>query len=379
MYRTTIHIRFFRLIYNSPERSNVFTGVNVSIFIVSAIIACKRLICSIANMMANGTSFRSICWFNHNQFNTIKSSFIFYKRPQLPKGPPTKFCSKRFISAFRCSPNMGEVFYGNSFILTLCRSYNGLCNKVVLNCCGSSFFASKPFQKFCTASFARPCFTLCAFALNRTMNPFSMFSILIKPFGGMFNSIRSNCNIRNSEIYSYKLLHVFNICVRNINSLKQIKLSFIINQICFALYIGQIFRVVTDKWNFQSTSHRPYRYGIIEVSQYSTVVSNGAKWFKNSLMLFVQLIGIRDLANTPYQELAAEIKCCLKRVINFFVDFELIENLPIPNNFRNGITARICFVDSFQKRACLITGWKKFNFQYQFHVPKIIIVQIIEK
>src|SRR5690606_33660971 len=113
----------------------------------------KRLIVSVAYVVANRTSLAGVCRFNHYQFNTTQSRFVFQKRTQLPERPTTKFCSKLFVSTIRSKTNVCQILNGNPFALFFSSLYNVLCNRVICDGSSGSFFAFKPFQKFSTAFF----------------------------------------------------------------------------------------------------------------------------------------------------------------------------------------------------------------------------------
>src|SRR6185312_15426290 len=117
MNRTTAHNRFSRLTYNSPKRSNIYTGVNISIYIVSAVIALKRLVLPIANMLANRTGFRSISRLNDHKINDVEFCFVLQETKQLIERPATKFCSKLFIPTLRGKADVSQIFNSNSFAM----------------------------------------------------------------------------------------------------------------------------------------------------------------------------------------------------------------------------------------------------------------------
>lgn len=376
MHRTTIHTLFFRLIYNSPKRSDIHRCVHIGIHIVSAVITPKRLVFSIANVMANRTRLTGVCRFNNNQLNAIQNSFVFQKRTELTERPTTKFRSKLFVSTFRSKPNVGQIFNSNSFTLFFCRLYNVLGDSVILNCCRSSFFTFKPFQEFSTASFARACFPLRAFSLNRTTNLLSFFSVLIKPFGRMFSAVRSYSNVRQTEVHTQECFHILYIIFHYINRLKQIELTLSKKQISFAFNVRKIILVVADKWHLQPAANRPDGNSFSFVRKNTTVVCDAAKWFKRSLYFLIQFVSISYLADTPYKNLCRKIGRTLQSVIDFRMDFKLVKDFLFPRYFRNSITNRIRFFNSSQEQISLFFSGQKFNLQRKFHNTKI--VQIFE-
>src|SRR3990172_7616651 len=147
-----IHIRFFKwLIYGSPKRSNISTGIKVSIHIVSAVFTFKRFIISLTNVFAYRTCLARICRFNNYQKYTIEQTFVSQERTKLREIPTTKFCSELFVSSFGSKTNVSQILNGNSFTLFFCTLYNRFTDSVIDNFCRSSFFPTKPFQKFFTS------------------------------------------------------------------------------------------------------------------------------------------------------------------------------------------------------------------------------------
>ena len=376
MYRTTIHIRFSSVVYDTPQRSNIQRCVDIGIHIVSAVITLKRLVVSVAYVVANRTRLACVCRFNHYQFNTIQSGFVLQKRAELTERPTTKFCSELFVSTFRSKTNVRQIFNSNSFALFFSRLHNVLCDSMVLNSSGSSFFAFKPFQEFSTASFTRPCFPLRAFALNRTTNLLSFFSVLIKPFGRMFSAVRSYSNVRQTEVHTQECFHILYIIFHYINRLKQIELTLSKKQISFAFNVRKIILVVADKWHLQPAANRPDGNSFSFVRKNTTVVCDAAKWFKRSLYFLIQFVSISYLADTPYKNLCRKIGRTLQSVIDFRMDFKLVKDFLFPRYFRNSITNRIRFFNSSQEQISLFFSGQKFNLQRKFHNTKI--VQIFE-
>src|SRR5690606_4716328 len=369
MYRTTIHIRFSSVVYDTPQRSNIERCVDIGIHIVSAVITLKRLVVSVAYVVANRTRPACVCRFNHYQFNTIQSGFVLQKRAELTERPTTKFCSELFVSAFRSKTNVRQIFNSNSFALFFSRLHNVLCDSMVLNSSGSSFFAFKPFQELSTASFTRPCFPLRAFALNRTTNLLSFFSVLIKPFGRMFCAIRSNGDVCQAKVNTQERFNIFHVILHYINRLKQVKLAFLVNQIRFTFDVRNVVKIMANKVNLLSATNTPQRNHVVRfVGHYPTVVSNTAKWFKLPFSFLIQLISICYFGYLPNKHLRRKVKRSLVRMINFVMEFEVIENLLLPRHIRNGIANSISFLHRFEKQVSLFIGRQKFYFQCQLHI-----------
>ncbi len=214
MYRTTIHIRFFRRIYCRPKRSDIDTGIKISIHIVSAVIAFKYLPFPIAYMVAIAASFACISWFYQNNRNSTQGSFVGNVLSQLIKRPLSNSCSKLFTFFQRRKSDTFQIFQSNSFIFFFCNLNNLFSNRVVnyRSCC--TFSTTKPFQEFFTCS--------CAFALNGASYFLSFFSIILKFFRVKFFSITKGCQRHQTKITTDKLLNVFYMTERKTHSSRSV-------------------------------------------------------------------------------------------------------------------------------------------------------------
>ena len=119
MQRARTHTRFFRLVYDSPKQSDIFSGINIRIHIVPAISALERLVFSCAKMVALRTSLRSICWLNDNQRNTCHLCLILKKCSQLIKAPRVKFLLKGLVPALGSGTYLRQILNGNAYPLSL--------------------------------------------------------------------------------------------------------------------------------------------------------------------------------------------------------------------------------------------------------------------
>ena len=370
MHRTTIHTASFRLVYGSPQRSNVFTGIKISIIIVSAVVTFKDLIVSFADMVANGTRLRGICRIDNYKRNTTERSLVSEETTQLSKIPSSQFSPEFLISSLRSKSNIRQLFDSNSFALFLCRFNDRLCNGVIDNCRRSLFSAFKPFQQSPR--------TACAFALNRTTYGLSLFPVFIQFLCRMFFPIGCNGNIRQSKIAPNKLFYIGNGFIRDVNRLKKIEFPFPKYKISFAFYVRQVIFIMAKKRHPQPSVYCPNRRSIMFVAKNPAIVSDRAKRFEFTLNLFIKFISIANLAYAAHQNLTTKIKRGLKRMVNFLVNFELIKNPALPSNIRYGITTDIGFFDSFQKSFSLVVRRQQLYFQCQFHNTNLLNLLIFE-
>lgn len=363
-----IHSRFFSVVYSTPKRSDVNGSVIIRIQNINfTVLICtfKDLVSAFTNMLTTRTGLRSVTRFYDNQFNTIKQRLIFKEVPQLPKIPTSEFSSKLFVSAFRRKTNIGKVFNRNSFALFLSGLYKGFANSMVQNGSRCSFSATKAFQE--AFSPFRP------FALNRTANRLSFFSVLVYPISRMFNTIRSRCQSYQTKIHTHKTFHVINIFFGNINGLKKVKLSIFVNQIRFPFDVRQISRIMANKLNLLPATNAPQGNDIVRLVSHDTVIiSNASKWSKVTFGFLINLVGIGNLCNRTYQALGRKFKRYLVRVVNFVMEFEVIKDTFRPSNFGNSIANSICFPDSFKEQIRLFISRQKFYFQREFHNANIL-------
>lgn len=375
MHRTTIHIASFRIVYGNPQQRDIFGSVFVRIhninfaFVVDTL---KNLVFSFSDMETRRASLGSVARFYGNQFNAIQSRFVSKEGTQLTKRPTTKFCSKLFVSPFGSKTDISQVLNGNAFTLFFSRLYNAFCNSVIEYGSRCSFLAREPFQK--------PFGTSCAFALNRTTNLLSVFPIGINPVGRMFNPIRCNDNISKTEVHTDKTFNIVNILFGNINGLKQIKLTFFVNQISLALNVRQIRRIMANKVNLLPSTDTPQGNDVIRlVSHNPSIISNAPKWSKNTFSFLIKFVSICNFCNRANQHLRRKFKCRLVDVVNFVMEFEIVKDTFSPSDIRNSVADRISFPNGFEKQFSLFSSWKKFDFQRQFHTPNIQVFSDMRK
>ena len=377
-----IHSRFFSRIYGLPKQRDNFRSVIIriqSIYFTVCVCAFKHFVCSFANMLTRVASLRTVSRINHNKFNTIEQSLIFKFCSQICKIPFTKFCSKLFVSTFRSKPDISKVFNRNTFTLFFSRCYNRFAYCVVNQISRCSFLAREPFRQFSAIPFSGTLRGVCL-CLNRTTNFLPMFTIRIKPLGRMVNAVRSICKCLQTKIHPDKILNVFYIFFGYFNGLKQVKLTFLVNQIRFAFNVGKIFRIMADKRYFNPSSDSPKRNNIIRlVGHYPAIITNASEWSEYPLNLFIKFVGISNLCNTPYQYLTAKFKGSLVCVVNFVMEFKIVKDTFSPSDIRNGITNNVGFLHRFKKQVSLFISRKKFYFQREFHNTNIQIIFLYQK
>lgn len=371
-----VHTRFFRLIYGSPEHSDINCGVNIRIHIVSAVWTLERLVLSCANMMAAGTSLRSVSRFNDNKINAMQSGFILNKGTQLAERPAAEFSPELLVPSFGREPDVSQVLDRDTLVFGFRRKNNPLCDSVVNDCRRSPFFAFEPFQQFCATSFTRMRSTFRAFALNGHTNLLPLLTIGVDPVRRLFSAVRGDNNISETEVNPDKFLHILHIFVGYINGLKKIKFPLFINQVRFAFDIRQVFWIMANKGHFQTTADSPYRNRHTLIRKDAAIIGDGTEWAEISFGFLVQFISIRNLAYAAHKHLSGETKRRLESVITKAMNFELVKNFILPRYFRNSITNGVRLFHCRKEQIRLFVGRQKFYFQRQFHNSNIL--QIIE-
>ena len=371
MQISTPHTRFFRLFYCSPKQGDIYSGINIRIHIVPAMIALERLVIPSANMMALGTSLGSICWWNDNQRYSIPFSLVFNKRPKLEKTPRVKFSFERFIPTLGIRSDVCQVFNGDANSSSFSFIDYSLGDGVIDYRCRGSLFPFKPFQESSASTFTFTCSTSSAFGLNRTTNFHSFFPVLVKKLRRVFFTVRRAGYISYSKITTDKLFDIFHVFLGNFYRLKKVKLASLENKIGFSLDIWKVISVMTNESNLLPLVNSPYRSNVFMIRKYTAIIAYTSKFIENTSFLPVKLVRVSDLANTTNNYLSGKFKLVSNVIITQVMKFKLIKNSILPCDFRNKITSCVSLLDRFKKSLILVASWNKFYFQYQFHVTNI--------
>src|SRR5690606_29609618 len=194
-----------------------------------------------------------------------------------------------------------------------------------------------------------------------------------------FTKIQKNPKQSKLKRYTDKGFNIFHVILHYINRLKQVKLTFLVNQIRFTFDVREVIGIVANERHFEPSANRPDRNFITFVRKNTTVIGNAAKWFKSAFNFSVQFVSISDLRNTSYQHLCGKIRRTFQGVIDFVVNFKLVKHLLFPRYFRNGITNCIRFFNGLKKQISLFFGRQKFNLQCKFHNTNLLQIFEITK
>src|SRR5699024_5932863 len=140
------------------------------------------------------------------------------------------------------------ILNSNSFTTFFRRKDNRFCNGMINNLCVSPFLALKPFRQSSAIPFSGTLRRVCL-CLNRTPNLLPMFTVFVKPISRMLNTIRGYADVGQSKIYANETFHILNIFFWNINGLKKIEFTFLVNQISFPFDVRNVLWVMTNKIN----------------------------------------------------------------------------------------------------------------------------------
>lgn len=362
MSQRATHNRTFRLAYiNSPQRSNIFAGVHVSVHTTTTIFAFKRLTVSVADVITNRACFTCVSGVNYNNGDSFKPRLVFDKKSKLPKIPPTHTNTKPLASWLpSCSSNMSQVFQRNSFATFKCSMYNRFRNSVVLNCRRSFFASAEPFQQ----SFR----TACAFALNRTTNPLFLFSILFKPFRRMFFTIGRNNYISYTKIATYKFFSSSYALFRYVTSLKKKEFTLPVHQTSLTADIREMIKVMTNERNLLSSFYRPYgRNHTRFICENPGIVRDSSSVPKMSNNLLAAFVGIGNFTDTTNNHLAAQVERIFYIIVALMMQLDLVKHSFFPGNFRNIVAAGIRFFDGRKQEFGLVKIGEELDFQHQYH------------
>lgn len=371
MQSTAKHIGLFRRVYNFAPCGNIASSVMVCIGNTATMFAAKAFPFSFANPKTISTHLRSVGGWDNEQLYTFELSLVGQELTKLVKAPTVQFCFQCFTLWFCCLTDIAQIFNGNSLVFTYCFFYNLLCYVVVVYGNEPSLSTTKPFQEFFSS--------LRAFALNAGSYFRILLANLFKLVGVEISAIRQGAYVNLSKVATDKFFNIFYIILHYINRLKQVEFAFAVQQICFSFDVGKVIGVVTDEWHLQSTTNRPNGNNVIRfVGQDATIIRDRAKRLKSALNLPIQLISIGNLRNTPYNNLTAQLRNTLNRVVGSIVKFKLLKGFLFPCYIGNKIASPIRFFNRLKQTFSLFISWQQLYFQRKFHKANIQLFQVQE-
>lgn len=350
-----------------PPCSNVESSVNICISNVTTVRTTEVLAVPNANVTAFVASLRSICRRNGGDLNAIHLALVFKERTELIEVPGITFPTESFVAflGVHSPSDILQVLNGNAFVFFLCFCYDFFTYAVINNSGKPSFTSFQPFQQPVTV--AR------AFGLNRSSHFVVSVSYVFDFFRRNISTIRQGNDVGDTHVYTKEILGSFFLLVRNIYRLVQIELLFDNNKVCFSFHILHELWTIACKRDFLTTTDkRNGTDGFVDIIGKNTaIISNSSELLKMSLFLLVKFVCVRNLADCTYNELGGKMVCFLDRIIDFFVQIELLERMTFPRYLRDSVTSFVENTESLFQLNGLLASWKKFYLQSQFHIAKI--------
>ena len=366
MYRTRQQFPSFMGVY-IPPCSNVESSINICISNVATVCAAEVLAVSNANMTALMASLRSICRGNGGDLHTIHLALVFKERTELIEVPRITSPAERLVTflGVHSPSDILQVLNGNAFVFFLCFRYDLFTYAVIDNSGKPSLTSFQPFQQLMTV--AR------AFGLNGSSHSVVSVSYVFDFFRRNISTIRQGNDVSDTHIYTKEILGSFFLLVRNIYRLVQIELVFDKNQVCFSFRILHELLTIACKRNFFTTADKRNGtdgfFGII--GKNAAIISDSSELSKMSLLLPIKFVSVGNLTDCTHDKLGGKTICFFNRVIDFFVQIELLERMTFPRYLRDSVTSLVENAEGLFQHNGLFVSWKQSNQQSQFHIAKI--------
>src|SRR5574344_640275 len=367
MYWTRQQFPSFMGVY-IPPCSNVQSGINIRVCDITTVRTTEVLAVPNANVTAFMASLRSICRRNGGDLNAIHLALVFKERTELIEVPGITSPTKSFVAflGVHSPSDILQVLNGNAFVFFLCFRYDLFTYAVINNSGKPSFTSFQPFQQPVTV--AR------AFGLNRSSHFVVSVSYVFDFFRRNISTIRQGNDVGDTHVDTKEILGSFFLLVRNIYRLVQIELVFDNNKVCFSFRIlHELWTIACKRYFLTATNKRNGADGFVDIIGKNTaIISDSAELPKMSLFLLVKFVCVRNLADCTYNELGGKMVCFLDRIIDFFVQIELLERMTFPRYLRDSVTSLVENTEGLFQFNGLLASWKKFNLQSQFHIAKIL-------
>ena len=350
-----------------PPCSNVEGSINICISNVATVYTTEVLAVSNANMTALMASLRSICRGNGGDLNAIHLTLIFKERTELVEVPRVTSPAESLIASLRvhAPADILQILNGNSLVFFLCFRYYLLAYAMIDNSGKSSLTPFQPFQQLMTA--AR------AFGLDRSSHSVVSVSYVFDFIRRNISTIRQRNDVCNTHIDTKEILGSFFLLVRNIYRLVQIELVFDKNKVCFSFRILHELWAIACKRDFLTTTDkRNGADGFVDIiGKNAAIISDSSELPKMSLFFLVKFVCVGNLADCTHNELGGKTICFLDRIIDCFVQIELLKHMAFPRYLRDSVTSLVENTEGLFQFNGLLGCWKQSNLQSQFHIAKI--------
>lgn len=366
MYRTRQQFPSFMGVY-IPPCSNVESSVNICISNVTTVCTTEVLAVPNANVTAFMASLRSICRRNGGDLNAIHLALVFKERTELIEVPRVTSPTEGLIASLgvHTKSDILQVFNGNTLVFFLCFRYNLFTYAVINNSGKSSLTPFQPFQQLMTV--AR------AFGLSRSSHFVVSVSYVFDFFRRNISTIRQRNDVSDTHIDTEEILSSFFFFVRNIYRLVQIEPLLDKNKVCFSFRILHKLWTIACKCDFLTTTDkRNGTDGFVGIiGKNAAIISDRSELPKMPLLLSIKLVCVCNFAYCAYNELRGKMVCFLDRIIDFFVQTELLERTTFPRYLRDSVTSLVENTECLFQFNGLLGSWKQSNLQSQFHITKI--------
>lgn len=350
-----------------PPCSNVESSVKICVGNVATVRTTKVLAVPNANMTAVVACLRSIRRRNGGDLNAIYLTLVFKEGTELIEVPRITSPTERLVTLLGVhSPaDILQVLNGYSLVFFLCFRYDLFTYAVIDNSGKPSFTSFQPFQQ--------PVTVASAFGLNRSSHFVVSISYVFDFIRGYISTIGQGNYVRDAHVNSEKILCCFLFLIGNIYRLIQIELILDENEVGFPLCkLHELRTVACIYYLLTPTNKRDGTNGLGSVvGEHTTIISDSSELPKISLLLLVEFVCVRNLADCTYNELGGKMVCFLYRIIHFFVQIELIEHMTLPRYLRDSVTSLVENTEGLFQYNGLFVCWKKFNLQSQFHTSKV--------
>lgn len=350
-----------------PPCSNVESSVDICISNVTTVCTTEVLAVPNANVTAFMASLRSICRRNGGDLNAIHLALVFKERTELIEVPGITSPTERLAASLgvHTPSDILQVLNGDALVFFLCFRYDLFTYAVIDNSGKPSFTSFQPFQQ--------PVTVTRAFGLNRSSHFVVSISYAFDFFRRNISTVRQGNDVGDTHVDTKEILSRFFLLVRNIYRLVQIELLFDKNKVCFSFRILHELWTIACKRNFLTTTDkRNGTDGFVDIIGKNTaIISDSSELPKMSLFLLVKFVCVGNLADCTYNKLGGKMICFLDRIIDFFVQIELLERMTFPRYLRDSVTSLVENTEGLFQFNGLLASWKKFNLQSQFHTTKI--------
>ena len=366
MYRTRQQFPSFMGVY-IPPCSNVESSINICISNVATVCAAEVLAVSNANMTALMASLRSICRGNGGDLHAIHLALVFKERTELIEVPGITSPAERLVTflGVHSPSDTLQVLNSNAFVFFLCFRYDLFTYAVIDNSGKSSLTSFQPFQQLMAVA--------CAFGLNRSSHFVISVSYVFDFFRRNISTIRQGNDVSDTHIDTKEILGSFFLLVRNIYSLIEEELVFDKNQVCFSFRILHELLTIACKRDFFTTADKRNGtdgfFGIIRKN--AAIISDSSELSKMSLLLPIKFVCVGNLTDCTHDKLRGKMIRFLDRIIDFFVQIELLEHMTFPRYLRDSVTSLVENTECLFQHNGLFVSWKQSNLQSQFHIAKI--------